>query len=136
LAYGWRLRRPTGRSKQRVHRARMKRSRRSTIQASPATIRNSSTPSRDRATRGARRRGLDIAGGQGVRCRDVTDRRAAEPGSAADGGLVTAFRNRRISQACCLATGWSDPVAGWESHPPKTNTFPRCISGTSHFPFF
>jgi hypothetical protein len=22
-----------------------------------------------------------------------------------------------------IATGWSDPVAGWESHPLKTNTF-------------
>jgi len=29
------------------------------------------------------------------------------------------------STAAPIATGWSDPVAGWELHPLKTNTFPR-----------
>jgi hypothetical protein len=27
------------------------------------------------------------------------------------------------STAAPIATGWSDPVAGWELHPLKTNTF-------------
>ncbi len=29
------------------------------------------------------------------------------------------------STAAPIATGWSDPVARWELHPLKTNTFPR-----------
>ena len=29
------------------------------------------------------------------------------------------------STAAPIATGWSDPVAGWELHPLKTNTLPR-----------
>ena len=29
------------------------------------------------------------------------------------------------STAAPIATGWSDPVAGWELHPLKINTFPR-----------
>jgi hypothetical protein len=33
-------------------------------------------------------------------------------------GLVT-------STAAPIATGWSDPVAGWELHPLKTHTFFR-----------
>ena len=29
------------------------------------------------------------------------------------------------STAAPIATGWSDPVAGWELHPLKSNTLPR-----------
>ncbi len=27
------------------------------------------------------------------------------------------------SRVASIATGWSDPIAGWELHPLKTNTF-------------
>src|SRR5271166_105781 len=33
------------------------------------------------------------------------------------------------STAAPIATGWSDPVAGWELHPLKINTFPRRTIG-------
>ena len=32
-----------------------------------------------------------------------------------------------------IATGWSDPVAGWELHPLKINTFPRRTLAASPF---
>jgi hypothetical protein len=38
------------------------------------------------------------------------------------------------STAALITTGWSDPVAGWELHPLKTNTFSRRTSVTSLFP--
>ena len=37
------------------------------------------------------------------------------------------------STAAPIATGWSDPVAGWELHPLKINTFPRRTLATSPF---
>jgi SM-20-related protein len=37
------------------------------------------------------------------------------------------------STAAPIATGWSDPVAGWELHPLKTNTFARCTFAMSLF---
>ena len=38
------------------------------------------------------------------------------------------------STATPIATGWGDPVAGWELHPLETNTFSRRTSVTSLFP--
>jgi hypothetical protein len=38
------------------------------------------------------------------------------------------------STAAPIATGWSDPVAGWELHPLKTNTFARRTLAASPFP--
>ena len=33
------------------------------------------------------------------------------------------------STAAPIATGWSDPVAGWDLHPLKTNALPRRTLG-------
>jgi hypothetical protein len=38
------------------------------------------------------------------------------------------------STAAPIATGWSDPVAGWELHPLKTNTFSRRTLGLTPAP--
>ena len=38
------------------------------------------------------------------------------------------------STAAPRATGWSDPVAGWELHPLRTNTFARRTLIASQFP--
>src|SRR5271157_2601261 len=40
------------------------------------------------------------------------------------------------STAAPIATGWSDPVAGWELHPLKTNTFLRRTLGLAPRPPF
>ena len=54
----------------------------------------------------------------------LSARRAAKRPVCLEGsdGFVT-------STAAPIATGWSDPVAGWELHPLKTNTFPRRTTG-------
>ena len=51
-------------------------------------------------------------------CYGLSARRVAKRPICLEGsdGFVT-------STAAPIATGWSDPVAGWELHPLKTNTF-------------
>ena len=58
---------------------------------------------------------LDVHACYGLSARRVAMRPVCLEGSD---GFVT-------STAAPIATGWSDPVAGWELHPLKTNTFPR-----------
>src|SRR3954454_11717442 len=59
-------------------------------------------------------------------CYGLSARRAAKRPVCLEGsdGFVT-------STAAPIATGWSDPVAGWELHPLKINTFPRRTLATS-----
>ena len=58
---------------------------------------------------------LNVHSRYGLSARRVAKRPVCLEGSD---GFVT-------STAAPIATGWSDPVAGWELHPLKTNTFPR-----------
>ena len=62
---------------------------------------------------------LDVHSRYGLSARRVAKRPVCLEGSD---GFVT-------STAAPIATGWSDPVAGWELHPLKTNTFPRRTPG-------
>ena len=57
-------------------------------------------------------------------CYGLSARRAAKRPVCLEGsdGFVS-------STAAPIATGWSDPVAGWELHPLKTNTLPRRTIG-------
>jgi hypothetical protein len=56
---------------------------------------------------------LDVHSRYGLSARRAAKRPVCLEGSD---GFVT-------SAAAPIATGWSDPVAGWELHPLKTNTF-------------
>ena len=61
-------------------------------------------------------------------CYGLSARRAAKRPVCLEGsdGFVT-------STAAPIATGWSDPVAGWELHPLRINTFPRRTLAASPF---
>src|SRR5271157_5271656 len=67
---------------------------------------------------------LDVHSGYGLSARRVAMRPVCLEGSD---GFVT-------STAAPIATGWSDPVAGWELHPLKINTLPRRTRLPSPFP--
>ena len=58
---------------------------------------------------------LNVHSRYGLPARRIAKRPVCLEGSD---GFVT-------STAAPIATGWSDPVAGWELHPLKINTFPR-----------
>jgi hypothetical protein len=64
---------------------------------------------------------LDVHACYGLSARRTAMRPVCLEGSD---GFVT-------STAAPIATGWSDPVAGWELHPLKINTLPRRTSVTS-----
>ena len=68
---------------------------------------------------------LDVHSRYGLSARRVAMRPVSLEGFD---GFVT-------STAAPIATGWSDPVAGWELHPLKINTFPRRTSVMSLFRF-
>jgi len=67
---------------------------------------------------------LDVHSRYGLSTRRVAKRPVCLEGSD---GFVT-------STAAPIATGWSDPVAGRELHPLKTNTYPRRTPAESPFP--
>ena len=62
---------------------------------------------------------LDVHSRYGLSARRAAMRPVCLEGSD---GFVT-------STAAPIATGWSDPVAGWELHPLKINTLPRRTIG-------
>ena len=67
---------------------------------------------------------LDVHSRYGLSARRAALRPVCLEGSD---GFVT-------STAAPIATGWSDPVAGWELHPLKINTFPRRTLGLTPKP--